>query len=453
MRRAGKNMCKYECLFFRLDPINSRSCIRLTVPYLVWMAKQLRLLFLGSVIVAIVIFCYINFWKGFNYGSIDARLANSSFDTTAVYSQNVDIHSVLEDSYELTVKKVRARTRELIAEKVKNMSDTSRHQQHSEHLVNPTFDDFATHPKHLKTSIPETKHVELTHPDEKYFEPAHPEPKSVTPKLHTFPFHHALDATDRKFNYVTPRRRPSESYQPVPKSVTPKPRKSPFNRDLYTPVHREDLRYTPTLTAADLPTITVRDANCTALFRGDETELSKANQFQSENEKRSVEPMMLVRQASNCTRFRVKRRYAMLPVNEEEEDFPIAFSILVFKDVEQFERLLRAIYRPQNLYCIHVDNKSASDIHAAVNSIARCFDNVFVLQKPVDVHWGYFSVLEPELKCMKRLLRRSKKWKYFINLTGQEFPLKTNWQIVRILKAFNGSNNMEGTVERFVLCE
>jgi hypothetical protein len=38
-----------------------------------------------------------------------------------------------------------------------------------------------------------------------------------------------------------------------------------------------------------------------------------------------------------------------------------------------------------------------------------------------------------------------KAWKYFINLTGQEFPLKANLAIVRILKAFNGSNHMEGT--------
>ena len=39
-------------------------------------------------------------------------------------------------------------------------------------------------------------------------------------------------------------------------------------------------------------------------------------------------------------------------------------------------------------------------------------------------------------------------WKYFINLTGQEFALQSNLAIVRILKAFNGSNHMDGTVKR-----
>jgi len=204
------------------------------------------------------------------------------------------------------------------------------------------------------------------------------------------------------------------------------------------------------ITLADLPSITVSAVDCTALFRRNKKELRKAKRFQRDHEKEVIKSTKFIEQTSNCTQFAVERQYMMWPVNHEEAEFPIAYSVLMYKDVEQFERLLRAIYRPQNLYCIHVDQKSPADIHKAVISIAQCFENIFVLQPSVDVYWGTFSVLEPELECMKRLLQRSKKWRYFINLTGQEFPLKTNWQIVRILKAFNGSNNMEGTLSRFV---
>ena len=35
-------------------------------------------------------------------------------------------------------------------------------------------------------------------------------------------------------------------------------------------------------------------------------------------------------------------------------------------------------------------------------------------------------------------------FRYFINLTGQEFPLKTNGEIVEILRALNGSNIVQG---------
>ncbi|KAH9514858.1 hypothetical protein Btru_021150 [Bulinus truncatus] len=49
--------------------------------------------------------------------------------------------------------------------------------------------------------------------------------------------------------------------------------------------------------------------------------------------------------------------------------------------------------------------------------------------------------------CMKQLWRYG-KWKYFINLTGQGFPLKTNKDLVQILTAYKGANNVDGTIKR-----
>ncbi|XP_059144081.1 beta-1,3-galactosyl-O-glycosyl-glycoprotein beta-1,6-N-acetylglucosaminyltransferase-like [Physella acuta] len=146
--------------------------------------------------------------------------------------------------------------------------------------------------------------------------------------------------------------------------------------------------------------------------------------------------------------YEVSRGYVTCSMTQEEEEFPIAFSILVFKHVEMVERLLRAIYRPQNYYCIHVEAKADKEVFLAVSAIAQCFTNVFLTAERVDVQWGEFSVLEPELICMKQLWRYT-KWKYFINLTGQEFPLKTNAQLVKILKAYNGANDVEGKLIKF----
>ena len=36
-----------------------------------------------------------------------------------------------------------------------------------------------------------------------------------------------------------------------------------------------------------------------------------------------------------------------------------------------------------------------------------------------------------------------KKWKYYINLTGLEFPLKTNWELVQILSTYKGANDVD----------
>ena len=37
--------------------------------------------------------------------------------------------------------------------------------------------------------------------------------------------------------------------------------------------------------------------------------------------------------------------------------------------------------------------------------------------------------------------------RYFINLTGQEYPLKTNGELVEILKTLNGSNIIHGNLK------
>ncbi len=56
--------------------------------------------------------------------------------------------------------------------------------------------------------------------------------------------------------------------------------------------------------------------------------------------------------ASMCAYFRQVRAYDTRPLTDFELRFPIAFSILTYDNAEQFERLLRAIYRPHNLYCV-----------------------------------------------------------------------------------------------------
>jgi len=196
---------------------------------------------------------------------------------------------------------------------------------------------------------------------------------------------------------------------------------------------------------------TVTEINCKAITHGEEFELKKADLLY--NVSRTIlQPEDYITMTKDCSKFISDRGYITDFLTELERDFPIAFSLLMYKDVEQAERLLRAIYRPQNFYCIHVDAKSDESIYSAVQGVASCFENVHVLATRVDVQWGYFSVLEPELLCMEHLWNRSAAWRYFINLTGQEFPLRTNYELVRILQAYKGANDVEGTVKRYSPC-
>ena len=122
----------------------------------------------------------------------------------------------------------------------------------------------------------------------------------------------------------------------------------------------------------------------------------------------------------------------------------------------QFERLLRAIYRPQNAYCVHVDANAPPVVFSAVEHIAHClnetFGNVLVPTTRVHVRWGEYSVLEAELICFRELLaiHGRRKWRYAINLTGQEFPLRTMLELTRILKILNGANLIDGSLRTFL---
>jgi len=149
----------------------------------------------------------------------------------------------------------------------------------------------------------------------------------------------------------------------------------------------------------------------------------------------------------NCDCFWSSLGYFVSPddVTDDERQFPIAFSLLTYENLEQTERLLRLIYRPHNVYCIHVDASSPAELHEGLEAIASCFDNVFVANPPIDIEWGRISVVRAELLCMQQLLDVHKRWKYFINLVARDFPLRTNDELVKILQAYDGANDVDGT--------
>ena len=56
------------------------------------------------------------------------------------------------------------------------------------------------------------------------------------------------------------------------------------------------------------------------------------------------------------------------PLNMNEENYAIAFGILIYHEIDQFEQLFRAIYRLQNFYCVHVDDSAERSFKDMVSS-------------------------------------------------------------------------------------
>lgn len=147
-----------------------------------------------------------------------------------------------------------------------------------------------------------------------------------------------------------------------------------------------------------------------------------------------------------CSEYRVQNHYITEALSEEEARFPLAFTLTIHKDYDTFERLFRAIYMPQNVYCVHVDSKATETFKEAVRQLLSCFPNAFLASRMERVVYGGFSRLQADLNCMRDLVASKVPWKYVINTCGQDFPLKTNKEIVQYLKGFKGKNLTPGVL-------
>ncbi|XP_069034290.1 beta-1,3-galactosyl-O-glycosyl-glycoprotein beta-1,6-N-acetylglucosaminyltransferase-like [Embiotoca jacksoni] len=186
--------------------------------------------------------------------------------------------------------------------------------------------------------------------------------------------------------------------------------------------------------------------NCSAILQGEREALKQAKllTITKDFRKRAQIPdEYYIDATQDCRKFKLSRNYFTFPLSKEEEDFPLAYSMVVHHKVQNFERLLRAIYTPQNIYCIHVDIKSEASVFAAIRAIASCFPNVFMVSQAVNVVYSGWPRVQADLNCMADLYHAKTKWKYFINLCGQDFPLKTNLEIVRMLRSLKGGNSLE----------
>ncbi|XP_052790831.1 beta-1,3-galactosyl-O-glycosyl-glycoprotein beta-1,6-N-acetylglucosaminyltransferase-like [Mya arenaria] len=191
----------------------------------------------------------------------------------------------------------------------------------------------------------------------------------------------------------------------------------------------------------------VFDFNCAAVLRGDLKEINKGMEIMDKDgfvRGGNISDISYIKLTKDCDKFKEYRDYRNYILSAEEEEFPVAYSILLYKEVEQAERLLRALYTPRNVFCLHVDMDARPVVHQAVQGIADCFPNVFVVSRKEYVVYAGFTRLQADINCMQDLMQRNRNWKYFINLPSQQFPIKTTKEIVQILQTYNGANDIKG---------
>lgn len=127
----------------------------------------------------------------------------------------------------------------------------------------------------------------------------------------------------------------------------------------------------------------------------------------------------------------------------------IAYFILVHRYPEQFKRLFKAIHDPSNHYVVHVDKNSGPELAADVAQFLASYQNAVMLESKKAL-WGGYSLVDAALRGMAKALEMSPDWEYFINLSGQDFPLKTQGRIKAFLRANQGREFLRVLDQRLV---
>ena len=187
------------------------------------------------------------------------------------------------------------------------------------------------------------------------------------------------------------------------------------------------------------------EKNCRLLQSGSRSEISRVkNALKSWSNSESDQQW--IQRMSNCSNV-IEEFSNNFYISQEEIDFPLAFIFIVYTNVRQVVRLLKAIYRPHNLYCIHPDARQGEEFARVFRQISKCLDNVFVASKLINVYYQHHTIMDSQLNCMEDLLKyEPRRWKYVINLCGRELPLKTNREIVSSLKRLKGASAIDSVL-------
>lgn len=195
------------------------------------------------------------------------------------------------------------------------------------------------------------------------------------------------------------------------------------------------------------------ELDCTVLFDGDD--ISAITLLQHWTPPCTYSDADVANFAADCPSFKSRFQFSSSPLSGEEAEFPLAFVLVVEKEAEQVARLFARLYQPQNLYCLTYDNHSSPEFKRAMDSLIDCFpDSIVTPSEKRDIFWADFSILAATMDCLEVLARHKPRhrWKYVQILSWNDIPLRTNLEMVRILKLFDGANDVElsgGQADRF----
>ncbi|KAI4995179.1 hypothetical protein ZWY2020_035082 [Hordeum vulgare] len=107
-------------------------------------------------------------------------------------------------------------------------------------------------------------------------------------------------------------------------------------------------------------------------------------------------------------------------------------------DLDRLWRVLHALYHPRNLYVLHLDLESPAEERAELaarvgnSTVFQRVGNVEVIRRANMVTYRGPTMVANTLHACAVLLRRSRDWDWFINLSASDYPLMTQDDILHV---------------------
>ncbi|EYC12888.1 hypothetical protein Y032_0045g1142 [Ancylostoma ceylanicum] len=181
------------------------------------------------------------------------------------------------------------------------------------------------------------------------------------------------------------------------------------------------------------------DLDCEKIVEGDKSAIEKAKLWTYDTD--SIEELLF--SADNrCRAIEQLFGFNKKIVTPNELQYPLAYGAVVYKNLIQVLFMLSAFYRPHNEYCVAVSGSANKIFKFFMAQLGKCFSNIHVMNRP-SISWGSFEIINSTWACAELLSRSRTKWMYYQQLAGVDVPLKTNLEMVEILKKWNNTVNSE----------
>jgi hypothetical protein len=106
----------------------------------------------------------------------------------------------------------------------------------------------------------------------------------------------------------------------------------------------------------------------------------------------------------------------------------ITYIILAHKYSEQLTGLIHRLSTETSSFFIHIDQEADEEIYNQIVPELSTLPSVYFLKR-YNTYWGYFNLVKASFEGIKEIFLRQINFDYIIFLFGQDYPIKSNYQI------------------------